>query len=149
MCVPAQTVQCWVNYTPTNPPTGGTTVPPGGTTTSSPGITTAPPGVTTTTSATTTVPSGGTNPPPSTNFCDASLCPPGVSHIGCGHSRQFDPSCPADSTLITFSAAQIQAVLNSHNTYRNRIASGGVPGFQPARRMATMVFYTTFVLDHF
>lgn len=82
--------------------------------------------------------------PPTTDYCDSSLCSSGVQHIGCRHPG-LSPSCPADVNIPNFTAADIQAALNAHNSYRNRIASGGVTGFQPATRMATMVNYFSFI----
>lgn len=72
-------------------------------------------------------------------YCEAGLCRAGNQHIGCGHSGEFDPSCPPDRYLLHFTEADRQAVLNAHNANRNRIASGAEPGLMSASRMATMV----------
>lgn len=73
------------------------------------------------------------------NYCDPSLCPPGVEHIACNNSGQFEDSCPADRKLIHLTTAEIESMVNIHNTLRNKIASGDEVGFLPASRMATMV----------
>lgn len=74
------------------------------------------------------------------DFCDPALCPTGAKHIACGHSGEFDPSCPADRKLLHLSKQDIGLILRTHNFYRNKIANGDEAGFQPASRMATMVF---------
>ena len=73
-------------------------------------------------------------------FCDPSLCRSGNQHVACGHSGDFHESCPPDRHMVPLSATEIQLVLNTHNTVRNRIA-GGEEHLSPASRMATMVNY--------
>lgn len=60
------------------------------------------------------------------------------SHIACNH-RGWAATCPADRRAISFSQQQMDAIVNLHNSLRQRIASGGQPGFNQAARMATMV----------
>lgn len=72
-------------------------------------------------------------------YCENSLCPPGVKHIACRNSGNFDPSCPIDKKIVHLSAANIEAIVDSHNFYRNKIAMGDEDGFPSASRMATMV----------
>lgn len=43
---------------------------------------------------------------------------------------------------VALSGAQMQLLVNGHNNYRNTVASGNLPGFLPARRMAQMTWNT-------
>lgn len=72
-------------------------------------------------------------------YCDPSLCPKGVHHVACGNSGEFNSTCPPDRTLVPLSNANIQVIVQNHNSLRNKIANGEQAGFQPAIRMATMV----------
>jgi hypothetical protein len=72
-------------------------------------------------------------------YCDPKLCSNNQQHIACGNSGAFYPTCPANKELVEMSEANIQLILNNHNLYRNKIASGDETGFLPAARMATMV----------
>lgn len=44
--------------------------------------------------------------------------------------------------MVRLSAAQMQLIVDGHNTRRNTIASGNLPGFLQARRMAQMIWNT-------
>jgi hypothetical protein len=73
------------------------------------------------------------------NYCEPSLCQTGAKHIGCNHAGRFDAACPADSALIAFANAEIQQILDTHNTLRNRIAVGAEVGFKSASKMIMLV----------
>jgi hypothetical protein len=53
----------------------------------------------------------------------------------------FAPSCLSPAS-VALSAGQVQLLVDGHNLRRNEIASGNVPGFSPARRMAQMIWNT-------
>ena len=72
-------------------------------------------------------------------FCDSSLCRSGNQHIACDHSGDFHESCPEDRHIVHLAHDDIQLIVDTHNQNRNKIANGDEPGFNPARRMATMV----------
>jgi hypothetical protein len=42
--------------------------------------------------------------------------------------------------MVRLSTAQMQLLVNGHNSRRNTVASGNLPGFLPARRMAQMIW---------
>jgi hypothetical protein len=44
--------------------------------------------------------------------------------------------------MVRLSSAQMQLLVDGHNSRRNTIASGNLPGFLPARRMAQMIWNT-------
>ncbi|KAG5683171.1 hypothetical protein PVAND_012468 [Polypedilum vanderplanki] len=75
------------------------------------------------------------------NYCDPNLCPKGTNHIACNNVGNFYATCPSDRTMIAFSNADIQLILDTHNTLRNRIAIGGEPGFKSASRMLIMLWH--------
>lgn len=143
----------------TSPPTTTTTTRQLTTTTTaattSRTILTTPPTTTTTTTtrqvttsttiAAPTIPPTTTVPPTTTtvkvtDYCNPTLCPAGSTHIACRNSGVFSPSCPADRQLVNLLQSDIQLILNVHNTFRNKIASGAEPGFNKAARMATMTW---------
>lgn len=59
-------------------------------------------------------------------------------HITCESTGAFWPSCPTDRREVTLTNENIQNILDLHNKYRNKIAGGNEPGFNPAVRMATL-----------
>ncbi|CAD7083417.1 unnamed protein product [Hermetia illucens] len=70
------------------------------------------------------------------DYCSSSLCS-GYKHIACGNSGAFAPSCASDKELIRMEP-YIDIIVAKHNAYRNTVAAGGLPGFEPALRMGTM-----------
>lgn len=44
-----------------------------------------------------------------------------------------------DGELIEFTDELQQIILDAHNKLRNQLALGQTPGFEPAKRMSTMV----------
>ncbi|CAD7091197.1 unnamed protein product [Hermetia illucens] len=53
--------------------------------------------------------------------------------------RGFGPKCPADAQILD-SFYLKDVFVEAHNFYRNLVASGYLPGYEPAARMATMVW---------
>lgn len=49
------------------------------------------------------------------------------------------PNCPPEAYSIDITP-YIDIILDTHNTLRNRIASGNVKGYEPACNMATMTW---------
>ncbi|XP_031622206.1 antigen 5 like allergen Cul n 1-like isoform X2 [Contarinia nasturtii] len=49
-------------------------------------------------------------------------------------------ACPPNAVIIDFTDELKEFVLNTHNSYRNQIALGGIKGYQKASRMATLVW---------
>uniref|UniRef100_A0A1I8MCZ1 Venom allergen-1 n=1 Tax=Musca domestica TaxID=7370 RepID=A0A1I8MCZ1_MUSDO len=72
-----------------------------------------------------------------TDYCSASLCNKGVTHVACG-SKNFGPSCPRNAAEVPIDEAFKATIVRAHNEKRNLVAGGGVNGLQPACRMATM-----------
>uniref|UniRef100_U5EZT9 Venom allergen-1 n=1 Tax=Corethrella appendiculata TaxID=1370023 RepID=U5EZT9_9DIPT len=75
-----------------------------------------------------------------TDYCDKSLCPNGLPHVACGKVGEFGPACPADKKLINMTEELKVYILDLHNKFRARVASGQVQGFEPATKMPTLVW---------
>lgn len=69
-----------------------------------------------------------------TNYCDIRLCAPGFQNIGCNNTGIMQ----CTGTVISFNDSYTQRILDVHNEYRQKVASGIVVGFPPAQRMTTM-----------
>lgn len=73
------------------------------------------------------------------DYCDPNLCPSGRIHIACNHTGTFNVSCPPDRALVNFSDAEVLLILDTHNSLRNKIASGNESGFNSAAKMSKLV----------
>lgn len=75
------------------------------------------------------------------DYCDTQdLCSlTGFQHITCGSTGNLSPSCPPDTQTITLSQHNIHHIVDLHNQFRNQIASGNLPGFNPAAKMSSLV----------
>ncbi|CAG9802275.1 unnamed protein product [Chironomus riparius] len=73
----------------------------------------------------------------SQDYCNVNLCK-GRRHVACNTSGLFSSYCPSDRHIVRITPDQKQTILNTHNYLRNKIASGGINGYCPASRMATM-----------
>ncbi|XP_061397350.1 antigen 5 like allergen Cul n 1-like [Musca vetustissima] len=73
-----------------------------------------------------------------TDYCDTTFCPDGIKHVACEHSGNFSSTCPKNAAMVVIGDKLIQIILKAHNRKRHEIASGAVPNFKPACRMATM-----------
>ncbi|SPP72729.1 antigen 5 like allergen Cul n 1 [Drosophila guanche] len=73
------------------------------------------------------------------SWCDPQLCPEGKVHIACNNNGKFHESCSKDATMVNLKPHRA-LILAEHNKRRNFIASGSLPGYYPATRMATMVW---------
>ncbi|XP_023172006.1 venom allergen 5-like [Drosophila hydei] len=74
-------------------------------------------------------------------FCATDFCKYNCGsnkNIGCNNKAAWSTACPQDKTLITFSAAEKNAIVAKHNEYRNIVARGNEKNLPPACRMATM-----------
>ncbi|XP_039960561.1 antigen 5 like allergen Cul n 1-like [Bactrocera tryoni] len=69
------------------------------------------------------------------DYCDSSYCRSGT-HIACNNSGAFAASCLSPA-LVSFTQAQKNSIIASHNAKRNTVA-GGKTALSPACRMATM-----------
>ncbi|KAH8307623.1 hypothetical protein KR044_005700 [Drosophila immigrans] len=74
-----------------------------------------------------------------TNYCQKGLCIRG-KHIACENSGTWAASCPTNPApfLININETLITHISVAHNVRRNRLALGNLPGYGPARRMATV-----------
>lgn len=74
------------------------------------------------------------------NYCGQGLCNlTGYRHITCDATGDFLTSCPSDARVVPMSDDYQQKILEIHNSYRNKLASGDEPGFNSATRMNTVV----------
>lgn len=53
--------------------------------------------------------------------------------------QEWNPRCSDNAEFIEFTPQLQQIILDAHNKLRNQQANGDTPGFEPAKRMATMV----------
>ncbi|XP_031634413.1 allergen Tab y 5.0101-like [Contarinia nasturtii] len=77
----------------------------------------------------------------SIDHCADSLCRGTRTHIACKNTGAFGEACPNDANIIEFTNELKQLVLDTHNSYRNRIACGEVERYGKAARMATLVWH--------
>lgn len=71
----------------------------------------------------------------------------GDPHIACtGHANKEEATGQVchSKNLLPMKKKYQDLILEEHNWYRNRIASGGLGNFPPATRMRVMVFLHTF-----
>ncbi|XP_030377802.1 venom allergen 5-like [Scaptodrosophila lebanonensis] len=74
-----------------------------------------------------------------TDYCSSSLC--GSSqHIACENSGDWSSACPTSPAPIAVDITpQLKnQIFRGHNFRRQRLASGNLPGFEPAARMASV-----------
>ncbi|XP_070489800.1 antigen 5 like allergen Cul n 1-like [Chironomus tepperi] len=76
------------------------------------------------------------------DYCDRKLCGSKGPHVGCKNPGKFSFFCPKDRTAVTLSENDKETILDSHNSFRNIIASGSIGSFCSASRMATMQWST-------
>lgn len=75
-----------------------------------------------------------------TIYCAKDLCPSGYQpHIACGNSGNFSSTCPSDRQLLVLTKDNIYKILESHNSFRNIVASGKQSGLNSAAKMKTLV----------
>ncbi|XP_065370339.1 antigen 5 like allergen Cul n 1-like [Calliphora vicina] len=74
-------------------------------------------------------------------WCDPQLCGNSttVRHIACENDGSFNRRCSSDATDIDITNFK-QLFLDEHNKRRNLIASGQLTGYEPAARMATVLW---------
>lgn len=53
--------------------------------------------------------------------------------------QEYGEACHGHGSLVEMSNSHKQLILDEHNEKRNKVAAGELIGFQPARRMATIV----------
>lgn len=68
------------------------------------------------------------------DYC--ALC---ADHIACNNAGLWKAICPPDAVLADFSVAMKTAIVDKHNELRNKVASGGEPGFNTAAKMNKLV----------
>lgn len=74
----------------------------------------------------------------SDNYCDPELCSGNRKHVACANKGYFSHSCTNDARVIGLSDYDKRLLLHMHNNYRNTIAEGRTPRFQPAVRMGAL-----------
>lgn len=72
------------------------------------------------------------------NYCDPSLCDDGLTHTACDHYLEFAQDCGEDPEFVILTPHQKRLILDLHNSHRNRLASGRLPGYAPAARMPVL-----------
>lgn len=58
--------------------------------------------------------------------------------------QEFDSRCSDDAEFVEMTPALQKLIVDAHNRLRNQQAMGETPGFEPAKKMATMVSETIF-----
>lgn len=89
------------------------------------------------------------------NYCDPSLCDDGLTHTACDHYlvssnifninwinnkkiQEFAQDCGEDPESVLLTPHQKRLILDLHNSHRNRIGAGRLPGYAPAARMPVL-----------
>jgi len=72
------------------------------------------------------------------NYCDPSLCDDAITHTACNHYLEFAQGCGDDPEIVVMTPSHKKLILDAHNHFRNKIASGKLPGFAPAARMPAL-----------
>jgi Cysteine-rich secretory protein family len=93
------------------------------------------------------------------NYCDPTLCDDGLTHTACDHylvrtakmmkkklvkiineneKQEFAQDCGEDAEIVLMSAMHKKLILDLHNQFRSKIATGKVPGYAPAARMPAL-----------
>ncbi|XP_062553121.1 antigen 5 like allergen Cul n 1-like isoform X2 [Armigeres subalbatus] len=81
----------------------------------------------------------------SANYCDRSLCPFRVLHIGCHGLTDLASACGARAIEVFMDISKKALITDHHNRLRNRVALGNqnftkTSSYPQAARMTTMVF---------
>ncbi|XP_019548922.2 venom allergen 5-like [Aedes albopictus] len=71
------------------------------------------------------------------DYCDSSLCDPGVQNIGCGAKNELSPDCN-EGKKIDLTDEFKKVILEEHNNYRNQVAKGELSWLPSASNMVTM-----------
>ncbi|XP_073811673.1 antigen 5 like allergen Cul n 1-like [Musca autumnalis] len=71
------------------------------------------------------------------DWCDPILCPTGGKHIACNNDGTLHKRCGHDAKIIDLRPYR-DLILHGHNSRRNFVALGLLPGYYPASRMATL-----------
>jgi hypothetical protein len=77
-------------------------------------------------------------------YKDSLYCSLCDNHVACGHPNTYLSTCPSDAKIVKLSEADKRLLVDLHNQYRNQVASGKLPGFDPAVAMRKMVTYEFF-----
>lgn len=72
------------------------------------------------------------------DYCDSSLCDPGVQNIGCGAKNELSSDCN-EGKKIDLTDEFKKVILEEHNNYRNQVAKGELSWLPSASNMVTMV----------
>lgn len=73
------------------------------------------------------------------DYCDPKLCDVGDKQAAClNPTSAWSPSCSADKKVIHMSQDFKKQILDTHNKWRNTVASGKANGLPSASRMATI-----------
>ncbi|XP_073822006.1 venom allergen-1-like [Musca autumnalis] len=73
------------------------------------------------------------------DYCDEKMCPYQGKHVACENKKMFGKACEGDPMLENMKPYK-DMILNEHNFYRNKVASGKVNCFYPAVRMPCLVW---------
>lgn len=84
------------------------------------------------------------------DYCDKELCKKYTAsgaifyakHIACKNNGDFTRACPrtpSKRSLVPMTKDLISLILQLHNEYRRKVATGSVPGYAKANQMIEMV----------
>ena len=68
-------------------------------------------------------------------------------HIACNNTGAFAAICPRDAIVVPLTLAEKEAFLTSHNTLRNKLAGGLIPGFLSAANISAVVSILLILLN--
>lgn len=81
------------------------------------------------------------------DYCDKNLCKKYTAgggsyqtkHIACKNNGDFSTACPKERSLVPMTKELISVILQLHNEYRRKVATGKVEGYSKANQMIEMV----------
>lgn len=88
------------------------------------------------------------------DYCDKSLCKKYTAgggsyltkHVACKNNGDFTTACPKERSLVPMTKELINLILQVHNEYRRKVATGRVEGYSKANQMIEMVRSTVQLL---
>lgn len=86
------------------------------------------------------------------DYCDKELCKRKTAgggsytakHIGCRNNGDFSWTCPRDRSIVPMTRDLVDLILQLHNEYRSKVATGKIGGYLKANQMIEMVRHAKF-----
>lgn len=74
------------------------------------------------------------------DYCNLTTCKVNVTHVACANTGgNWSASCPSDHAFVPLHQAEINKILDMHNSIRSALAMGQVNGLAKAAKMPKLV----------